>query len=225
MESSQAAAVLAPNINIIGVWVAAILTLMVYSHLLKDNPLSRLAEYLFVGVAAGYALVLACHNVLWPKLIQPLLTDPEANYVLFIPATLSLLLLLRPIGPLRVLASLPLAVVIGVGAALAVAGAAAGSLLPQAAATMLSLDAAQPVQTLVNNLLIVVCVLSTILYFFFTAKEKSVAGRLLRVPSFIGKWTLILTFGILFAATITSRLALLVGRLQFLFGDWLGLIK
>lgn len=224
MDSSHLAA-LAPNIKLVGVWVAAILTLMVYSHLVKDNPLSRLAEHLFVGTAVGYAAVLAYHTVLWPRLIGPLLSDPQANLPLLVPAALVVLLLVRPIAPLRALASLPLAIVVGAGAALAIAGAVAGSLLPQARATMLSLDAAQPLATLINNLLIIIGVVSTVLYFFFTARQKSVAGSGLRVAAFIGKWTMILAFGAVFAATVTARLALLVGRAQFLLGDWLGLLR
>jgi len=223
MDSGLAA--LAPNMKLVGLWVAAILTLMVYSHLVKDNPLSRLAEHLLVGTAVGYAAVLAYHSVLWPKLIRPLSADPGNNLVLLVPAALAILLVLRPVAPLRALASLPLAVVVGVGAALAIAGALAGSLIPQVQATMLSLNPAQPLESFVNNLLIVVGVCSTVLYFFFTAKEKSIAGQGLRVAAFIGKWTMVLAFGAVFATTVTARLALLVGRAQFLLGDWLGLIK
>ena len=223
MDSSLTA--LAPNVKLVGVWVAAILTLMVYSHLVKDNPLSRLAEHLFVGAAVGYAAVLAYHNVLWPRLIRPLLTDPQANLALVVPAALAVLLLVRPIAPLRALASLPLAVIVGVGAALAIAGAVAGSLIPQARATMLSLNPQQPVDSLINNTLIIIGVVSTVLSFFFTAKQSSVAGSGLRVAAVIGKWTMILAFGAVFASTVTARLALLVGRAQFLLGDWLGLLK
>ena len=223
MDSSLTA--LAPNVKLVGVWVAAILTLMVYSHLVKDNPLSRLAEHLFVGAAVGYAAVLAYHNVLWPRLIRPLLTAPQANLALVVPAALAVLLLVRPIAPLRALASLPLAVIVGVGAALAIAGAVAGSLIPQARATMLSLNPQQPVDSLINNTLIIIGVVSTVLSFFFTAKQSSVAGSGLRVAAVIGKWTMILAFGAVFASTVTARLALLVGRAQFLLGDWLGLLK
>jgi hypothetical protein len=215
----------APNVQLVGVWVAAILTLMVYSHLVKDNPLSRLAEHLFVGTAVGYAVVLAYDNVLLPRLIRPLANDPRHNLILLVPAVLAVLLLLRPLAPLRALASLPLAVIVGVGGALAIAGAVAGSLLPQVGATMLSLNPSQSRGVFINNLLIVVGVISTVLYFFFTAKQKSVAGAGLRVASFIGKWTMILAFGAVFATTVTARLALLVGRAQFLLGDWLGLIR
>ena len=56
-----------------GALVAIVLTLCVFSYLLGDNFLYRLAEYLFVGVAIGYAVVVAFHNILVPKLVIPLI--------------------------------------------------------------------------------------------------------------------------------------------------------
>ena len=61
--------------GIVGTWVAAFLTLMVLSYLFGNNPFFRLAQYLFIGVAAGYAVVLAWNQVLWPRL-QLLFWDP-----------------------------------------------------------------------------------------------------------------------------------------------------
>jgi len=42
----------------IGVWIAAGLTLCVFSFLYKDNPFYKFAEHLFVGVSAGYYIAL-----------------------------------------------------------------------------------------------------------------------------------------------------------------------
>ena len=39
----------------IGVWVAAVLTLCIFSFLYKDNPFYKFAEHLFVGVSARRA--------------------------------------------------------------------------------------------------------------------------------------------------------------------------
>jgi hypothetical protein len=224
MDGGQAATQ-APNIRLVGIWVAAILTLMVYSRLIGDNPLSRLAEHLLVGVAAGYAAVLAYYSVLWPRLIQPLWEHPLDNLHLILPATLVVLLLLRPVARLRPLASLPLGIVLGVGCALAIAGALAGSLIPQVQATMLSLDPSQPLKTVINNAIVIAGVIGTLLYFYFTARPNSAAARGLHGAAVVGKWTMILSFGAVFATTLTARLAVLIGRMQFLLGDWLGLIK
>ncbi len=55
-----------------GVWIAAILTLGIYSFLYKDNFFYKFSEYLFVGVSAGYVTVLTFHTYLKPSLILPL---------------------------------------------------------------------------------------------------------------------------------------------------------
>src|SRR5262249_36488135 len=55
-----------------GVWLAAILTLFIFSFLYKDNPLYKFAEHLFVGVSAGYYIVLNFWTVVVPNLFDPL---------------------------------------------------------------------------------------------------------------------------------------------------------
>src|SRR5574341_2258727 len=47
------------------------LTIMVFSYVFGDNGLFRAALYIFIGVASGYAAVVAWYNVLWPQLIIP----------------------------------------------------------------------------------------------------------------------------------------------------------
>ena len=42
----------------LGIWIAAALTFCIFSFLYKDNPFYKFAEHLFVGLAAGYGLVI-----------------------------------------------------------------------------------------------------------------------------------------------------------------------
>ena len=51
--------------------IAFIFTLMIFSYLLGDNPLYRIAAYFFVGVSAGYIASAAFWQVLWPRLLLP----------------------------------------------------------------------------------------------------------------------------------------------------------
>ena len=55
------------------VWIAAALTLFVFSFLYKDNPLYKFAEHLFVGVSAGYYIVLNYWTVIVANLYDPLM--------------------------------------------------------------------------------------------------------------------------------------------------------
>jgi len=69
------AIVLPANSDNIGIWIAAFLTLCIYSFLYKDNPFYKFAEYLFVGVSAGYWVARQYHNSLIPNLWNKLVID------------------------------------------------------------------------------------------------------------------------------------------------------
>ncbi|PKK90430.1 MAG: hypothetical protein CVV64_08680 [Candidatus Wallbacteria bacterium HGW-Wallbacteria-1] len=56
--------------NTIGLWIAAFLTLGIYSFLYRDNPLYKLVEHLFVGVSAGYWITKQWDNVLYKNLVE-----------------------------------------------------------------------------------------------------------------------------------------------------------
>lgn len=56
----------------IGLWMAAFLTLAIFSFLAGDNPVYKLAESIFVGVSAGYAMVAAFWDELVPNLLVKL---------------------------------------------------------------------------------------------------------------------------------------------------------
>jgi hypothetical protein len=60
------------TIDLLNMTVAAVLTLFVYSYLFRDNALYRIAAHLVVGLGVAYALTVAVHQVLIPKLFLPL---------------------------------------------------------------------------------------------------------------------------------------------------------
>jgi hypothetical protein len=211
----------APYAEGLGVSVAAGLTLMVYSYLLGDNLLYHLAEDIFVGVSVGYSAVVTFHSVLYPKLLLPLLTAPLENAQLLAPLAMGIMLCASIVPRTRWLASAPLAFVIGVGAALAVGGSLTGILVPQITAAIVPLSPTLPPERLVNNLVIVMGTISSLVYFHFSAGEGRPAGRLIRAVRSMGKWVIIVTLGAIFANVVMSRVSLLIGRVQFLLVDWL----
>ncbi len=212
----------APYAEGLGVSVAAGLTLMVYSYLLGDNLLFRLAEDIFVGVSVGYSAVVTFHSVLYPKLLLPLLTAPQENLPLLAPLLMGIMLCAYVIPRARWLASVPLSLVIGVGAALAVGGTLTGVLVPQITATIVPLNPSLPPERLFNNLVIVVCTVTTLLYFHFASSDRP-ATRAIRAVGSVGKWAMLVTFGAIFANVVMGRVSLLIGRVQFLLVDWLHL--
>ena len=205
--------------TVIGVWVAAALTLIVLSYVLSDNPLYKLAEHIFVGASVGWTFVLLYRNILLGELFSKLWNEPEANLPLLIPLVLGVLLLLRPIRSMAWLGNTSLALVVGAGAALAIVGASAGLLAPQAMATVLPVFPMQmgweAWRGSLDNLAVVLGVVCVFLYFHFTGKQLGRFGRPIELAAGIGKYFMMAAFGALFASIAISRIALLVGRISF----------
>ncbi len=215
--------------DLIGVWVGAILTLLVFSYLLGDTPLFRLAQALFVGVAVGYAATVAVFLILLPRLFEPLIADTSTNWPLFVPLVLGLLLFTKLRAQWASLGNLSIAFLFGVGAALAIGGALSGALVPQLEATVVSLSPAQGWDTVVNNLLLVIGTLGAFLSFRFITSTDRPALRALdgvaRSWSYVGRWFVLVAFGAIFATTAVSRISILIGRMYYLLHDWLQVVR
>jgi hypothetical protein len=107
--------------------IAIVVTIMVLSRIFGNNPVFRVAQYLLVGVSLGLAFVVAYHQVLRPS-VTGLVSGSSNGAILYgIPLALGLLLLPRITRRQQYswLANIPLALIFGVGAALAVGGAIA----------------------------------------------------------------------------------------------------
>ena len=72
----------------------------------------------------------------------------------------------------------------------------------------------------VDRTIIMVGVLAVLFYFFFSIEHKGAAGAISR----IGIIFLMVAFGASFGYTVMARESLVIGRFQFLLGDWLGLL-
>jgi hypothetical protein len=223
------------NTEIAGTWVAFGLTLMVFSYLIKEIPLFqaiyRVAAYLFIGVSLGYGAVVAWHSVLVPRLLTPL---EGREWWYLVPVVLCLLLLVRISRGWRGVSSVTIAFVFGVGVALALGGAIAGTLVPQVKATFLSLNPAHyqavaaqegdvPLYHALNALLVVIGTVSALFYFHFTAESGWRRGWLLNARRWIldlstglGKVFIMFALGALFATSAVAFISLLVDRVRFI---------
>jgi hypothetical protein len=211
----------------IGTLIAALLTFMVWSYLLGDNPAFRIAEHLFVGIAVGYAVLVAWFSVMQPALFGAV--APQSPALAAVPLVLCLLLMAKVRPAWSGVGNIAVAFLVGVGAALAVGGALFGTLGPQVAATAsLSLDPADYGDTqsalaspfLWQNLAVLVGTIGTFFYFTFNTQPQGPLGgfreTFTRFWSGIGRWVIMMMLGALFANTVTSRIALLIGRVQWL---------
>jgi hypothetical protein len=196
-------------------WVAAFLTLCVFSFLYKDNPFYKLAEHLFVGAAAGWLLAVEFNNVLKPNVYRALVV--EHNWWTLFPLVLGLLMLARVFDRLAGWSRWAVAFYVGIYSGIAIPGYMQGFIMAQLA------DAAKPWPAgwaAVNSALILIGLLSVLAYFFFSAPHSGPHG----FASRIGVWFLMIAFGASFGYTVMARVSLLIARMQFLMRDWLHIL-
>jgi hypothetical protein len=230
----------------LGVWVAAFLTLAIFSFLYRDNPAYKVAESVLVGVSAAYWMVNGFWSTVVPNLFAKLAPDlvrayampgleapkdPTAEMALaFVPLALGFMLLMRLAPKGGWISVWPLAFIIGTTAGLKLVASIEADLIAQAAATMKPLVAfeagdgggaarAFDFWSTVGGVVGVVGVLSVLSYFFFSVEHRGAIGKSAR----LGIWFLMVTFGSAFGLTVMGRITLLAQRLEFLFNDWLSL--
>lgn len=212
--------------DLIGLVIGFFCTLFVFSYLLGDNPLFRIATHLFVGVAAGYAAIITIYNVLLPQLIFPLFFESPQERLLSIVLLVPSIFLFAKITPFRKAGNWVMALLVGIGAAAAVGGAITGTLFPQMLGTINSFDADTPALSqeglfaLVNAGIIVLGTLTTLIYFHFGAQSKAghtpKRSMLIEKIGQLGQVFISITFGTLFAGVYLAALAALIERLSFL---------
>ncbi|MCK4957357.1 MAG: hypothetical protein KAS49_06950 [Candidatus Cloacimonetes bacterium] len=197
--------------EIISNTVAAFFTLSIFSFLYKDNPFYKFAEALFVGVSMGFAIPLVYENAFIPFVYTPIFLGHK--FSLIIPSLLGLLYTFRFSKNLSWLSRYPIVFgmgIVGMGVPMSIHS----SVLVQMRSAMLPLDT-------VNTALIFIGTVTILLYFFFSKDHKGVYGKFTNV----GVWFMMIGFGASFGYTVMARISLLIGRIQFLVGDWLGFIK
>jgi len=207
-----------------GYWVAAFLTIAIYSFLYKDNPLYKFAESLFVGLGAAYWLAMLYHNTLKPKLFQALFPGDSGDPVMWwriFPGILAVFMLLRFFPKLSWLSRWALGFIVGMYAAVNLTGFAQGDFVEQIYATMTTPVTGGGVMLNVFNIVSIVGVISVLIYFFFSKEHKGPLGAVAK----LGIWYLMVAFGASFGYTVMGRVSLLIGRISFLLSDWLHIIE
>lgn len=198
-----------------------ILTLLIFSYLLGDNLLYRLSVAVFVGLTAAFTVIVTFQSVIFP-LLQGTGNELFVNVVILtVAGVLALLLVLRPIHRLRALTNLAVGFLVAVGSAVAVVGAITGTLIPLVQRTVAVDFSAEPA-TVLNSLLLVLGVMTSLLYFQVIARRRRdgtvTRGRIVELLSHIGQGFIVVTLGAMYAAAILTSLSILTGQLQVIFG-------
>ncbi len=199
-------------------WIGAIFTLMIFSFLYKDNPFYKFAEHLFVGVANGYYIVFYWNQALKPNLFEQL---KAGNFLYLVPLLLGLLYFTRFIPRIAWLVRIPIGFMIGWGAGISVPANFQAFIFKQLEGTVVTPENfINPIEGF-WSVVILIGVICTVIYFFFSQEHKGV----LKYCSKTGIIFIMVGFGASFGYTVMARVSLLIGRIQFLLGPWLGLIR
>lgn len=209
------------DIEFISAAIGFLLTVMVFSYLIGDNPLFRIAVYIFIGVSSGYAAAVVWHYVLVPKLFTPLAAlEPLAIF----PLILGILVLTKLSPRISWIGNFAMAVLVGVGAATAIGGALLGTMIPQVQAAINAFDlraaggGADAVFRLGEGIVMFFGTVLTLASFHFGA-GRAADGTIKRnsmiegLASF-GRIFIAITFGVLFAGVYMASLTAMIERLS-----------
>jgi hypothetical protein len=204
----------------LGAWVAAGLTIFIFTFLYRDNPLFKLAEHLYVGISVGYTIVKTYDTVLIRLIYEPMVK--QGDWSLIIPLGIGLLMLARYVPKIAWLSRIAFAFVVGVGSGLAIPRVISSYILKQVEDTVRPLATMIPGEGVtftysllepssnLNAIVLLVGVISVLFYFFFSVEH---AGPV-RIAARTGILFLMIAFGAAFGYTVMARMSLLIGRLS-----------
>ena len=214
------------TLDLVGMVVSFILTIFVLMYAFDDNPLFRLAIYLFIGVAAGYAGAVALKDVILPRLF-----GLQGQQMLLV--VLWIVLLSMKLFPKTARIGNPAAgLLVGVGAAVAVSGAIQGTLVPQLTASGEYFAPGLMKQAIglgqygtvlgyfLRGLVVLVGTIATLAHFHFGAQPapNQIPTRkpFIEVISKVGQVFVAIAFGVIFAGIYSAALTALIERLVFI---------
>lgn len=196
--------------------IAGLLTLAILTFLYRDNPAYKMAESLLIGVSVGYMLVTTVSSTLMGLMFKPLFLDGTLR--LIVPLALGLMMFGRFFAKTSFLSRWPIAVMIGSGAGVAIPAMLEQRTLKQLSATVMPLlhESGWPD---VAAIVVLVGVITTLCYFYFSHEHKGPLG----VAARVGTYFLMLFFGTTFGYTVMSRMSTFIGRMEFLLTDFVNL--
>jgi len=201
----------------IGIWLAAIGTLAIYSILYKENKVYRLAEHIFIGGASGYLIYTT-----WSQILKPQWWDKIISgqwywvFALIAGAMFYFVYSQKHAWISRII----FGALLGLIAGMAFKGYA-GTNIDQIYSSFKPIWGVHWSKAL-NNALFFAILISVVAYFFFSFEHST---KLRKAPSQVGRWVLMFAFGAMFGSTVMARMSLLIGRVYFLLHDWVHLAK
>lgn len=197
-------------VDLLGVLVGVFFTLMVLSFLYKENPFFRLTEYIFIGLASGYAFAASLRLFINQALI-PIFLYGDLTFIA--PVILGALFYAQFTKKYSILYRIPLSLSIGYGLGITIWSVFATYFVKQVAASIVPLIGGAI--TPVDNLVVVVGTILSLSYFILSREQTGTWGRITRV----GKYFILAALGAVFGSTVLGRMAIIIQRVQFLVGN------
>jgi len=191
------------------VWVAALLTIFIYTIAFKDNPFYRFAEHVLVGLSSGY-LFIVTWRFIYDQTITPFSTG-KGMLVAGTSLVLGVLIFTKFSKRLTWLSNLSIAVLVGTATGLTLRGYLFAQLLDQITASIVPIVKLQPFD-MVNTILSLIIVVGTLTYFLFSLEHKGPVGILAK----IGRYGMMAAFGAAYGGTVMTRLTIFIQRVQYL---------
>tara|TARA_B100000427_G_scaffold268138_1_gene234031 strand:- start:1033 stop:1821 length:789 start_codon:yes stop_codon:yes gene_type:complete len=220
--------------TIIGAWIAAFLTLGIFSYLYRDNPFYKIAEHVFVGVSAAYWAATFYWTQIYPNLFGRLFAaeGPLKEYyvidkghdfsILYLfPLLLGIMMLLSVFRQFNWMARWGIAYTVGIAAGLKAFGYLKSNVIEQVRSTAVDLfsgttpffysdSIAWYGDTIFNKYVLLIGTLSALMYFYFSREQSGQYGRFTR----LGIYFLMISFGASFGFAVMGRISLLIGRFK-----------
>ncbi|MBI2844411.1 MAG: hypothetical protein HYX78_13520 [Armatimonadetes bacterium] len=197
-------------------WAGAIATLAIYSLLYKENPVYRLAEHIFIGLATGQLVYLTWAEVLKPRWWDVMVEKGQWWWAFALPVGLMFYFIYskRSAWISRLIFGALMGLLSGMAFQLF-----ANTYIPMVRGSFKPVIPAPGVgiATAANNLIFAAVLITVMAYFFFSVDHKAPA---MRRTAALGRWFLMFAFGAMFGATVMARMALFIGRLDFMLRDW-----
>jgi hypothetical protein len=228
-------------INLFTGLISFLFTLLIFSYVLGDNPLFRVAVYIFVGVSSGYIAAVAWWQVIMPRLVSPLMSAITSGNMLDLGVMLAvsfaaILLLMKASPSLTGMGRIVMAFLVGVGAAVTLAGALTGTLIPQVLGTIDAFDMTSVsgkdigyfVEAITNGVIILAGTVLTLAYFHFGARPKADGSMrrlgLIEALAWGGRFFIGIALGAVFAGVYAAALTALIERISSLINFILDLL-
>jgi len=204
----------------ITVWITAILYICFLSQLIRRNYAYLFSEYLLVGLGAGIAFVMAVETLLGTSKVQLVVNQ---NYFFLVALLLGVGLFGRLIKGYGWVGRWPIAIMVGVGMAIATRGTIEAEILHQIYPTITGLIKPGDIFGTFNGILIFIGMISSIFYFLYFTKYEGTKGRYLGKLAYMGRCFMMLFFGASIGQMYVWRATYLIGVFRHLLGTWLGL--